>query len=69
MEERSDIPQRLWETEALGADVRRDIFQYPRVRGPAWTLLLGRDLKSWALTGRDTESLSKSKWHLRGASW
>lgn len=73
---RSYIPQRLWETEALGADAvrclekstRSDISQDTRVSRPAWTLLLGKDLKGWALIGRDAGSLSKSNLHPRGAS-
>lgn len=73
---RSYIPQRIWETEALGADAerclekstRRDISQYTRVSRLAWTLLLERDLKGWALMGRDAGGLSKSNLHHRGAS-
>lgn len=73
---RSYIPKRLWETEGLGADAARclekrtrsDISQYARADRLAWTLLLGRDLKGWALTGRDAGGLSKSNLHLRGAS-
>lgn len=77
MEERRDVPQRLWEKEALGADAARcpdktarsDISQHARVSRPAWALLLGRDLNGWALMGRDAGGLSESKLHLRGASW
>lgn len=73
---KSSIPQRLRETEALGAkaarylgkSTRSDISQYARVSRLAWTLLLGRDLKGWALMGRDAGDLSKSNRHLGGAS-
>lgn len=59
MEERSDIPQRLWEKGALRADAARclektarsDISQYARVGSPAWALLLGRDLERLGLDG------------------
>lgn len=83
---RSCIPQRLWETEALGADAvrclekstRSDISQDARVSRPAWTLFLERDLKDWALIGRDAGSLSspvctlgeppcRVRWHQRQA--
>lgn len=68
---RSYIPQTLWETEALGADAARcleNISQYTSVSRLAWTLLLGRDMKGWALMGRDAGALSKSNLHHRGAS-